>query len=602
MRGSFWGKKLVVDLNTGKCSVEELAESYAEKYLGQKGLGAKILMEDVPTDTDPFSPENELVFTTGVMTGTIVSCSAKLAISAKSPLTGTITDGSVGGHIGAELKYAGYDALVVKGRAPELSYLYVSPDRCEVKAVPELKGGKTFETDEKLRKMENDEDLKLLVIGPAGENRVLYSCVSSELYRQLGRGGIGAVFGSKNLKAVAIKGWKDVQVADIEKCMETAAHYHEKDGVIDKEYEIYDEGTPVLVNLSQEAGLLPTRNFQVGTHKDYKNINGESFKAVRKNKKACFSCGIACGNYVAEGDAKVEGPEYETIAILGSSIENLNREMVIKLNEICDDLGLDTISAGGTIAYMMEMTEKGLHDFGIRFGETDKVIELLHKIANREGIGAEAADGSKRMAEKYGGSEYAIQVKGQELPGYDPRGSWGMGLAYATANRGGCHMSAYPIELEAWGTMDPFTFDGKAELIADMQNAQAAKFSMGVCDFWPVESDTLGKLFEVTYGGRWSAEKVDRAGERIFNLQRIYNVMLGFGSREDTLPQRFFKELLKEGPPKDIPMTEEAFNACMKQYYEYRGWDEQGRPTIERLEQLEIEPELIERYREAVGL
>ncbi len=602
MRGSFWGKKLVVDLTSGTHRVEEIPDSTAESYLGQKGLGARIIMEDVAPDTDPLSPENELVFSTGVMTGTIVSCSAKLAISAKSPLTGTITDGSVGGHAGAELKYAGYDVLVIKGRAPALSYIFLSPDRVEIRSAAALKGLGTFETDTKIRKELDDEDVKVLAIGPGGENQVLYACVSSERYRQLGRGGIGAVFGSKNLKAVAVRGWLDVTVPDIQACMETAAKFHEADGIFRDEYEIYDQGTPVLVNLSQEWGLLPTRNFQVGRFDEYENINGDSFKSVRKNKKACFSCGIACGNYVVDGDARVEGPEFETIAILGSNIGNGDRAKLIEMNSVCDDLGLDTISTGGVLAYMMEMTEKGVHDFGIRFGESEKALSFIHAIAHKEGIGADAAGGSKRMAEKYGGAEFTMQVKGQELPGYDPRGSWGMGIGYATANRGGCHMSAYPIEMEAWGPLDPFTFEGKAKLVADLQNTQAAKFSMGVCDFWPVASDTLAELFQVTFGGEWSGEKVEQAGERIFNLQRMYNVMVGFDNRHDTLPQRFYKELLKEGPPKDHPMTEEAFATVMQEYYAYRGWDEHGRPKPEKLTELEIEPALIQRYRTAAGL
>ena len=195
-----------------------------------------------------------------------------------------------------------------------------------------------------------------------------------------------------------------------------------------------------------------------------------------------------------------------------------------------------------------------------------------------------------------GHPEYAMHIKGMELPGYDPRGSWGMGLAYATAPRGGCHMTAYPIALEAWGDLDPFTFSGKAKLVADMQNAQFAKFSMGVCDFWPIESATLGRLYEVTYGGSWPEEKIDTAGERIFNIQRMFNVMVGFRRDEDTLPSRFFKELLKEGPPKDIPMTEEAFQQALSEYYEYRGWDSMGRPGIERLKKLEVEQTLIDKY------
>ncbi|TFG58326.1 MAG: aldehyde ferredoxin oxidoreductase, partial [Spirochaetales bacterium] len=227
---------------------------------------------------------------------------------------------------------------------------------------------------------------------------------------------------------------------------------------------------------------------------------------------------------------------------------------------------------------------------------------LIRSMALKQGPGAEAALGTKVLSEKYGGKDFAMHIKGLELPGYDPRGSWAMGIAYASAPRGGCHMTAYPIAEEAWGKRDPFTFEGKAQLVADMQNAQFAKFSMGVCDFWPISSSTLGRMFEVTYGGNWPAEKVDQAGERIFNLQRVYNIMAGFDAASDTLPRRLFTELLKAGPPMDRPMTEEAFKACMLEYYGIRGWTADGKPTVEKLGSLDMEPELIERYRKTAGL
>jgi aldehyde:ferredoxin oxidoreductase len=590
------GKMLYVDLTSGITEVRETPKEWVDLYSGQKGLASRVLMDEITPDTDPFSPDNCIVLAASIMAGTIVSCTAKLAMATKSPQSGTITDGSVGGHIGAELKYAGYDAVVIRGRAEKSSYLYIDPDRAEVRDASAYTGKGTFDTESELKTALEDDKLKILCIGPAGENRVLYSCISSERYRQLGRGGIGAVMGDKNLKAVAIRGWLDVRVDDIERCMVLAAEIHERDEVTAPGNEIYEFGTPVLVDFSQDSGLLPTRNFQEGTFTEYKAINGESLKSVRQNKKACFSCGIACGNYVADGQARVEGPEYETIALGGSSIGNGSREKLIEFNARCDDLGLDTISAGGTIAYMMEATEKGGHDFGIRFGEVDKALDLLDDIAHRRGLGAEAADGSKSLAAKYGGTEYAMQVKGLELPGYDPRGSWGMGIAYVTAPRGGCHMSAYPIAEEAWGTLDPFTFEGKAHLVAEMQNAQFAKFSMGICDFWPVSSETLGRLYGATYGGSWPAEKVDTMGERIFNLQRMFNIMAGFDRTEDTLPERFYKELLKEGPPKDKPMTREAFDRAMDEYYAFRGWDERGRPTPEKLRELGIEEEFVGAY------
>ena len=594
------GKILKIDLSSGAIESADTPVEWVELYTGQKGLGSRILMEDFDPGTDPYSAENRVVLSTSIMGGTIVACSSKLAMTTKSPLSGTITDGSVGGHTGAELKYAGYDAVQISGKADKLCYLYISDEKTEIKDAGFLKGMGTFDVDTELKKAEGDEELKVLAIGPAGENMVPFSCVSSERYRQLGRGGIAAVMGSKNLKAIAIRGRQGVNVHDLKGLLAYAKEVTERDEVTSDDNEIYDLGTPCLVDYSQESGLLPTRNFQEGRYEHAEKINGQSFKDVRKNKKGCFSCGIACGNYVVDGESRVEGPEYESIVLGGSSIGIGERAKVIEFNAICDDLGLDTISSGGTIAYMMEATEKGVHDFGIRFGESEKALDMLRKMAYREGIGDEAAMGSKALSEKYGGNDFAIQVKGLELPGYDPRGSWSMGIAYVTAPRGGCHMSAYPIALEAWGELDPFTFEGKGKLVADMQNSQFCKFSMGVCDFWPIEDDTLGRLFELAYGGEWPPEKVCRTGERIFNLQRMFNVMAGFDRSEDRLPERFHRELLKAGPPEGIAYTKEAFDAAMDEYYNYRGWDERGRPTVEKLESLGIEQKFIDQYRKAL--
>ncbi len=593
---SFIGKMLNVDLTSGKIETVSIPTEWAEKYTGQKGLGTRILMEDLDPKTDPLSPQNKIVMTSSIMAGTIVSCSAKLAIATKSPQTGTITDGSIGGHAGAELKYAGYDAICISGKAEELSYLYLDPDKAEIRSAAELKGVGTFETEIRIKEMAGDPQVKVLANGPAGENQVLFSCISTERYRQLGRGGIGAVMGSKNLKAVAIRGWLDVHVPDMKECLKVAKELHAADKIDDAEYEIYTDGTPILVDFSQESGLLPTDNFQEGTFEGFEKINSASMKEVRAAKKACFSCAIACGNYLKGSKSDVEGPEYETIALCGSSIRNDSRDRIIEINSICDDVGLDTISAGAVIAYMMEMTEKGLHDFGIRFGETEKAVEMVRKIAFKEGVGAEGAMGTKKLADKYGGAEFAMHVKGMEIPGYDPRGSWAMGLAYVSAPRGGCHMSAYPIEAEAWGDLDPYTYEGKADLVVGLQNSQFAKFSMGVCDFWPVASDNLAKLYSVTYGGKWTAEEVDIIGERIFNLQRIFNIMAGFDGGDDKLPGRFHQENLKSGPPKDISMPEEAFMKSMQEYYRLRGWDDKGKPTLEKLKALGVEDRFVQQY------
>jgi len=598
---SFLGKALYVDLSSGRIESQEIPRDWAAKYGGQKGLGTRILMEGFSPRTDPLSPENRIVLAASIMGGTIVSCSAKLAIVTKSPQTNTISDGSVGGHIGAELKYAGYDAVIIEGKADVLSYLYIDPEKAEIRPIPGLKGFGTFETDEKLKEMIGDNQVKILTNGPAGENGIPFSCISSEKYRQLGRGGIGAVFGSKNLKAIAIRGWLDIAVPNIEECLKTIWEIHQRDKVVDPQNLIYLEGTTCLVDLSNNSGLLPTKNFQEGTFEGYKKINAQSYTEIRKNKKACFSCGIACGNFVKSGQVEVEGPEYETIALAGSCIGNDDREKLMEFNVICDDLGMDTISAGGVIAFMMEMSEKGVHDFGIRFGQTDKALQLLKDIPLRQGLGSEAALGVKGLSEKYGGKEFAMQIKGLELPGYDPRGSWGMGISYATASRGGCHMSAYPIEAEAWGSLDPFTYEGKAKLVYELQNAQFAKFSMGVCDFWPIGSDTLARLYEITFGGKWTAAQVKEIGERIFNLQRMFNVMAGFDRKDDKLPQRLHKEFLKAGPPEGKIMPQEEFEKAMDEYYQIRGWDSAGRPTEKKLESLAIDDAFIVEYKKHIA-
>ena len=305
---SFLGKRLFVDLTNETIETKEIPNDWAEQYTGQKGLGTRILMEDFDPKTDPLASDNKLVLTSSIMAGTIVSCSAKMAITTKSPQTGTITDGSIGGHAGAELKFAGYDAIEIVGKSDDLCYLYLDPDHAEIRRAPELKGLGTFETEKQIKLLCDDKQVKVLANGPAGENLVPYSCISTERYRQLGRGGIGAVFGSKNLKAIAIRGWLDVHVPDMEKCMAVAAELHKKDEISSPENMIYTDGTPVLVDFCQESGLLPTENFKKGRFEGYKNINSPALSKVRKNKKACFSCAIACGNYLKSGQSEVEGP------------------------------------------------------------------------------------------------------------------------------------------------------------------------------------------------------------------------------------------------------------------------------------------------------
>ncbi len=584
---SYAGKVLRVNLTTGDNRVEKLNEKWAHDYFGGKGLGIKYLYEELAPGVDPLSPDNKMILMTGPFTGTTVPVSGKLGIITKSPATGTVLDCSIGGHFAGELKFAGYDAVILEGKATNPSYLYIEDGLVEMRSAADLWGRGAQDTEVALRAKLSPE-IKVLAIGPAGENLVTMSCITSELYRQAARGGVGAVMGSKNLKAVAVRGSGSISVPDISNFVATVKEIMRTDTLTDTNLWAFTDGTPMLMDLSQNTGILPTRNFQEGTFTAFENLNSDSLKKVRAGKKGCLSCALGCGNYSKTGRAAVEGPEYETLAIGGSNCGIEDLEGIIKFNDLCDNLGIDTISAGNVTAFAMELTEKGVKDFGLRFGDTAGYLQVPELIARRAGIGADLALGVKKLAQKYGGGEFAMHVKGLEFPGYEPRGSWGMGLAYATSDRGACHLRAWPVAEEAYGERDPFTIDGKAQLVMDMQHYNAVKFSLILCDFWALSLETMAQMLSAALGRSINEEDLRQAGERVVNLARQFNVREGFGKGEDILPERIFKETLKTGATAGKLLPREEFDNMLKEYYALRGWDENGRPSAQTLSKLGI--------------
>ncbi len=583
---AYTGKVLRVNLTTGKATTEPLNNEWARDYLGGKGLSIKYLYEELEPGIDPLSEQNKLILMTGPLTGTIVPNSGKLAVASKSPATGTILDCSIGGHFAPELKYAGYDAVIIEGKAKMPVYLFINDDKIELRSATDLWGKGAHETEHLIA--EALGDVITLTIGQAGENLVPMACISSELYRQAGRGGIGAVMGSKNLKAVSVRGTGGIVAKDSRKLSVALNKIKREDTMTDDNMWAYSDGTPMIVDLSQDTGILPTRNFQDGTFENHDGINSDAVKGALKAKKACFACPLACGNYVEKGKSMVEGPEYETLALCGSNCGIGDLEAVIEFNRLCDDYCLDTISAGNVVAFAMELTEKGIHDFGIHFGEVEGYLEMPALIAHKSGLGADLAKGVKAVADKYGGKDFAMQVKGLEIPGYEPRGSWSMGIAYGTADRGACHLRAWPAAVEAFGDIDPFTIEGKAKLVIDMQDDNSVKFSAIFCDFWALSTERMAEILSLILDREVTAAELTTIGERTYNLARLFNQREGFKRADDYLPERIFSEKLMSGFTEGKVLPREEYDKMLDDYYQLRGWDKNGLITEEKKKELNL--------------
>ncbi len=601
MLGTYTGKLLRINLSTGEIKVEDIPEEYLRKYIGGRGLASYYLYKEVDPKVDPLSPENKLIFATGPLTGTAAPTGGRYMVVTKGPLTGTIASSNSGGFFGAELKHAGYDMLIVEGKSDKPVYIYINDDQVEIRDASHLWGKGTHYTTDKLKEETGLSRAKVACIGPAGENLVKFAAVINDKHRAAGRTGVGAVMGSKMLKAVIVKGSKKPKAA-------TDKFLHvirEKTDTLRKD-SITGEGLPklgtkVLDNIINQNGLYPTRNFQTGVFEKTYEVSGEALveKGYLIKNRACYACPIGCGRVTKlPTGLEGEGPEYETGWAFGADCGVSDLNAITEANFLCNDLGLDTISTGATIACAMELYERGIlpkEDLQkgpeLRFGNSEAIVYYTYKIAYREGLGDKLAEGSYRFAESYGHPEYSMSVKKQELPAYDPRGVQGHALEYATSNRGGCHVRGYMISPEILGVpekLDPQSLEGKAEWVKIFQDLTAVIDSEGLCLFssFALGADDYRDLLAAATGWDISTEEVMKAGERIWNLERVYNLKAGIDPKEDKLPKRFLEEPMPDGPNKGAVVK---LDELLPKYYEVRGWTKEGIPTEEKLKELGIE-------------
>ena len=595
------GTILRVDLTKRKVTREATDPKIARDYLGARGLGGHIVRTEVDPLTDPLGPDNKIVFAPGPLTGTFAPSAGRFDVVTKGPLNGTLAASNSGGTFGPELKFAGYDALVIEGKAAKPAYLWIRDDEVEIRDAAAIWGHDTADTTDLVR-AETDEDAKVACIGPAGEHLALIANIMNEMHRAAGRTGVGAVMGSKNLKAVAVYGTGAVKVADPEAFKAAAVKArqmilaHPVGGTGLKAY-----GTDVLVNILNQTGALPTRNFQDGYFPTADKIGGESLAAKQLVRpKGCFSCVISCGrvtkvdNPLYQGSG--EGPEYEPAWAFGADCGIDDLDAITKASYLCNEYGLDSISMGATIACAMELFERGIittkdtDGVDLSFGNAAAIVEMTRKAGAGEGFGAKLAQGSYRLAESYGHPEYSMTCKKQEMPAYDPRGVQGIGLNYATGNRGGCHVRGYTIAIEVLqngAVMDPHVTEGKAGLDITFQDLTAALDSSGACLFatFGIGGAELVELLAALTGVDYTLDEFMTIGARIWNQERLWNLSLGLTSADDTLPVRLLTEPIKTGPSKG---EVSHLGEMLPEYYAARGWDEMGVPTKARLTELAL--------------
>ncbi len=588
---------LRVDLDSGQIKQDKLDGLLLKQFLGGRGLGARILYDELAPAIDPLGPENKLIFATGPVTGTSVPTSGRMSVSTKSPLTNTILDANAGGKWGPELKRAGHDAMVIEGAAEEPSLLVVGEDGIDIRSGKSYWGKKVHESTRSLSNYEGGE-YNVACIGPAGEKLVLFSTIMFDKAGNGGRGGVaarggpGAVMGSKNLKAILVSGSRRVEIADPEKLKFFVAETRKKlDESPITSRALPKFGTNVLMNVINIHGLLPVRNFQEGCSEKADEVSGEAVtERILKKRSACFGCPIGCGRKTRTAHASGDGPEYETAFALGPECGVFDLDVITEANYLCNEYGLDTISTGVTIGCLMELAQRGIIKEGIRFGDGESLKSLIPRIAARDGIGDELAQGSRRFAESHGAGRYSMSVKGMELPAYDPRGAQGMALAYATSNRGGCHLRGYMIGWEVLGVpklIDRFTWSGKADLLARGQDLYASMDSLIVCKFvgYNVNQEYLARVLKATTGVDYSQEDIMEIGKRIYSLERAFNAREGFDRKDDSLPPRFTQEPLKEGGSKGATVR---LQEMLDEYYAVRGWDTNGVPTRKTLDALDL--------------
>ena len=609
---SWAGKILRVNLSAGTVKSEPLNMEWAQAYLGSRGLGTKYLVEEVDATVDPLSPANKIIWATGPLTGTMASTGGRYTVITKGPLTGAVACSNSGGYWGAELKMAGWDMIILEGKSASPVYLYINDDTAELRDAGHLWGKSVWDTEEIIKKGLQDPLTRVSSIGKAGENGVLFAAVVNDLHRAAGRSGVGAVMGSKNLKAIAVRGTKGVgNIRDPKAFMKAVADTKKvlaENGVTGQGLPAY--GTQVLMSVINEVGGLPTRNHRDNQFEGAKDIGAEAMATPRKTdgkkqlvtNQACFGCTIACGriskmdqNHFSVANkpqywGASGGLEYEAAWALGAANGVNDLECLQYANLLCNEEGIDPISFGTTVGAVMELYEMGVlskEQIGIEapFGSAQALAFLAEETVNGRGFGKEIGLGSKRLTAKYGHPELSMSSKGQEFPAYDGRAIQGIGLAYATSNRGGCHLRGYTIASEVLGIpvkTDPLESQGKPDLVKAFQDATAAFDSSGLCIFttfaWGLPE--LSPQMQAACGEQYTVEELAKIGERIWNMEREFNNRAGFTRADDSLPERLTSAegACKTGPAKG------KFNelaTMLPLYYAARGWDSEGRPTAE---------------------
>ena len=611
-----WNRQILrVNLTQGTCTAEPLNMAWAFDYLGSRGLASKYLVEEVDPKVDPLSPDNKLIMSTGPLTGTMASTGGRYTVVTKGPLTGAIACSNSGGFFGAEMKFAGWDMIIFEGRSPKPVYLYVENDRAELRDAAHLWGKSTWVTEETIKAAHQDPQIRVSSIGQAGENGVLYACVVNDLHRAAGRSGVGTVMGSKNLKAVAIRGTKGLSgIRDFPEFLKVTTEKKQilaDNAVTGQGLPKY--GTQVLMNVINEMGALPTRNHRDVQFESAGKISGEAMHEPRASdgkphlvtNAACFGCTIACGRISKIDETHFSvvnkpeywgasgGLEYEAAWALGAANGVGDLEALQYANLLCNEVGMDPISFGATVGAAMELYDLGLltqEQIGIEapFGSAQALVTLAEMTAKGEGFGRDLGEGSRRLCTRYGRPELSMTVKGQEFPAYDSRGIQGMGLAYATSNRGACHLRGYTVASEVLGIpfkTDPLVTEGKAGLVKAFQDATGVFDAAGLCIFtsfaWGLAD--IQPQIQAACEGDWSLERLNEVGERIWNMEKQFNLAAGLTKKDDDLPPRLKTEPAKTGPAKGLV---NGLDVMLPEYYELRGWDTEGVPRAETLGRL----------------
>ena len=584
-----WCEKVLdIDLNAQTYRTYPLDMDLARLFVGGRGLGARLLWDLVGPAVDPLSPENVLIFAAGPLTATGYQTSNRFSVSTKSPLTGTILDANSGGFWGMQFKKSGFDAMIVRGRTERPVWIEIKPGEVLFHDAAELWGMRVRAVSKLLG--QNNNRRNVLCIGPAGENLSRMAAIMNDGERSLARGGPGAVMGSKNLKAIVVEGKDRPEIDDPDQFKFMLYESRKLLAASPLTSQALPEfGTVVMMNIVNNIGALPTRNHQQTQFEGAEAISGETLteKYLVKNA-SCWACPIGCTRVSRTEKVEGEGPEFETTWAFGAQCGIDDLEAIIEVNSLCNDLGIDTISAGSTIACAMELSEKGYLDSGLRFGRADLLSTCVEDMAYRRGLGAEMADGSLRLATKYGHPELSMSAKGLEMPAYDPRGMQGQGLLYATSNRGGCHMRGNMLGPEVLGLpklIDRFQVQGKSSFVILHQNSSAAIDSLVLCKFTNlgVADEYFARVLSAVTGIHYATGDMIRVGERVWNLERLYNLREGFTREDDTLPPRLLNEAPAEGPSQGWVVQLEPM---LKEYYRGRGWDENGVPSPKKLAEL----------------